>query len=77
MVIDGREEEEVEVTTRLPQGSSVSPVLFIIYVSGVHQAGEGGGAVRSLSFVDDVTCVAHSRSVREVRARLEGRQEEQ
>lgn len=44
MVIDGAE-EEIGVTTGLPQGSSVSPIIFIIYVSGVHQAGEGGGVV--------------------------------
>lgn len=39
MVIDGREEEELEATTGLPQGSLVSSILFIIYVSGVHRAG--------------------------------------
>ena len=42
MVIDGVEEEEMEVVTGLPQGSSVSPLLFIIYVRGVHRDGEGG-----------------------------------
>ena len=74
MVIDGQEEEDLEVTTGLPQGSSVSPILFIIYVSGIHQAGEGGGLarVRSLSFADDVTWIAHGSSVREVRVKLEG-----
>lgn len=48
------------------------PDPFIIYVSGVHEAGEGDGLVRSLSFVSDITWVAHGRSVREVRAKLEG-----
>lgn len=74
MVIDGREEREVEVGIGLPhgQGSSVSPILFIIYVSGVHQAGERTGSVRSLSFVDDITWIAHGRSVAEVRVKLEG-----
>ena len=72
MVIDGKEEEELEVTTGLPQGSSVSPILFIICVSGIHRAGEGEGIVRSPSFVDDVIWIAHGRSVREVRVKLEG-----
>ena len=31
-IIDGGEEEELEVSA----GSSVSPILFIIYVSGVN-----------------------------------------
>ena len=43
MVIDEKEEEEMAVTAGPPQGSSVSPILFIIYVSGVHRAGEGDG----------------------------------
>ena len=64
MVIDGKEEEETEVTTGLPQGSLVSPILFIIYVSGVHQAGEGDGAVRSLSFVDDFPIIQKFRDLR-------------
>lgn len=55
MVIDGVESEELEVNTGLPQGSSVSPILFIIYINGVHEAGDRAGLVRSLSFIDDVT----------------------
>ena len=72
MVIDRREEEDLEVTTGLPQGSLVSPILFVIYVSGVHRAGEGGGLVRSLSFVEDITWVAQGGPVREIIAKLEG-----
>lgn len=53
---------ELEVTTELPQGPSVSPIIFLIYVSRVHQAGEGGGAVRSLSFIDGITWITHGRS---------------
>ena len=71
MVIDGREEEEIEVVTGLPQGSSVSPLLFNIYISGVHEVCEAGGLVRGLSFVDDVTWVAQGRSVQEIRLKLE------
>lgn len=65
MVINGKEEEEMEIITGLPQGSSVSPILFIIYINGVHEARERGGGVRSLSFVDDVTWITHRRSVRD------------
>ena len=64
MVIDGKEEEEIEVTMGLPQGSSVSLILFIIYVGGVHRDGEGGGTVRSLSFIDDITWIARQIGTR-------------
>jgi hypothetical protein len=40
MVVDGQEGEEMEVTTGLPQGSPVSPILFAIYIAGVHSAVE-------------------------------------
>ena len=69
MVIDGVESEELEVNTGLPQGSSVSPILFI-YINGVHEARDRAGLVRSLSFIDDVTWVAQGRSVAEVRVKL-------
>ena len=71
MVIEGKEEEEIEVITGLPQGSSVSPLLFNIYISGVHEVCEMGGSVRGLSFVDDVTWIAQGRSVQEIRLKLE------
>lgn len=44
----------------------------ILFVSEVHEAGDGGGPVRSLPFVDDVTWVARGRLVAEVRTGLEG-----
>ena len=40
MSLDGQDGEGVEVTTGLPQGSPVSPVLFAIYIAEIHQAVE-------------------------------------
>ena len=56
MVVDEQEGDEMEVTTRLPQGSAVSPILFAIYIAEVHGFVESRvPGVRALSFVDDVT----------------------
>lgn len=54
--VGGQEGEEVEVTTGLPQGSPVSPVLFALHIAEIHQAVESQVEdSRGTSFVDDVT----------------------
>ena len=40
LVIDGHNNQEKEVETGIPQGSPVSPILFLIYISGVFEQGE-------------------------------------
>ena len=37
MNVNGQDGDREEITTGLPQGSPVSPVLFGIYISGVHE----------------------------------------
>lgn len=58
MTIDGHDSEDVGVTTDFPQGSLVSPILFVTYVSGVHHHVESRSQVASISFVDDITWIA-------------------
>ena len=41
MSVDGQDGEAREVTTGLPQGSPVSPVLFAIYIADIHGEVEG------------------------------------
>ena len=56
MNINGQIGDPEKIMTGLPQGSPVSPVLFGIYISGVHgevQCKVQG--VAGISFVDDVT----------------------
>jgi len=55
LVLEGREGEEHEVETGLPQGSPVAPILFTAYLSGVFDHVESAcPGIQGLSFVDDV-----------------------
>jgi hypothetical protein len=54
LVIDGYASKEVPVSSGLPQGSSVSPILFVLYVRLLVTAIESAIlGVRGLSFMDD------------------------
>jgi len=74
MSMDGREGDIMDVETGVPQRSPVSPVLFVIYLSGLfgevekeeEECGSGG-----ISFVDDVAWVVEGEDVGECTQRLE------
>ena len=72
LIIDGYENREREIETGIPQGSPVSPILFLIYISGVFdQVTETCPLVTSLSFIDDLGFIASGSSVKEVGKALE------
>jgi hypothetical protein len=66
--MDGREGDSMDVETGVPQGSLVSPVLFVIYLSElfgeVDEEEEVGGS-EGISFVDDVAWVVEGGDVGE------------
>ena len=72
LAINGEDHCIQNVRTGLPQGSPISPLLFAVYMSGVHSyvCGAGDG-VRGLSFVDDVLWLATGGSVQEISRKLE------
>ena len=73
MSVDGQDSEPLEVTTELPQGSPISPVLFAIYIADIHGAVEGQMEdCRGISFVDDITWVAKGVDLDDVVRKLEG-----
>ncbi len=56
IVIDGHINPEKEVETGIPQGSPVSPILFLIYISGVFDAVSAiSPETMSVSFMDDLS----------------------
>jgi len=73
MSMDGKEGDNMDVETEIPQGSPVSPVLLIIYLSGLfgqveHKEEECGS--EGISFVDDVAWVVEEEDVGECTQRL-------
>jgi ribonuclease HI len=72
MSVDGQDGEVREVTTGLPQGSPVSPVLFALYISEIHQAVESQVEdCRGISFVDDITWIVEGTDIEDVSCKLE------
>ena len=72
LVIDGHDNKEREIETGIPQGSPVSPILFLMYISGVfNKVSETSPLVTSLSFVDDLGFIASGSSVKEIVKALE------
>ena len=72
LVIDGHLGPEQPVNSGLPQGSPVSPILFIIYIRGVFKAIEARvPGIRPLSFADDIGLIAQGSSVGQVCAHLQ------
>ena len=72
LVIDGHNNQEKEVETGIPQGSPVSPILFLIYISGVFEQVEKElPGIVSLLFVDDLGFIASGISVKEMAKTLE------
>jgi hypothetical protein len=72
LVIDGRTGETRAIQAGLPQGSPVSPVLFILSVSALFQWLEDRyPTLQAISFVDDIGLVIECDELEEGTTRLE------
>ena len=76
LVIDGYTCPVRDIEIGVPQGSPISPILFIIYISGFFDAIEAKIPIISLSFADDIGLIAIESSIREVTKTLEQAGEE-
>jgi len=74
MSMDGNEGDSMDVEMGVPQGSPVSPVLFVIYLSGLFgqvEEKEKECESEGIFFVDDVAWVVEGEDVGECIQRLE------
>ena len=72
LVIDGYINPSCKVETGIPQGLPVSPILFLIYISGVFLEMESRlPQVTCLSFMDDLGFLAAGNSAIDIKKTLE------
>ena len=55
----------VDFNTGIPQGSPVSPILWLIYISQLFKENHSKLTVRMSSYMNDVALIAASKSVHE------------
>jgi retron-type reverse transcriptase len=71
LVIDGYTCSSKEVEAGLPQGSLISPILFVIYISGFFDYIEEKIPISTLSFADNIGIIAIESSIRDTIKTLE------
>ena len=72
LVIDGFTNPRQKVESGIPQGSPVSPILFLIYISGVFSVVEKQlPNVTCVSFVDDLGFITADQSLNKIAKTLE------
>jgi hypothetical protein len=72
MKMDSREGKVMEVTTGVPQGSPVSPILFVIYISELFKKIERSvEGTLAHSFVDEVAWVVEGDDVTQCAQRMQ------
>jgi retron-type reverse transcriptase len=71
LIIDGYTCSFKEVEAGLPQGSPISPILFVIYISGFFDYIKEKIPVSILSFADNIGIIAIESSIRDTIKTLE------
>jgi len=72
LVLNGQDGVDHEVKTGIPQGSPVSPILFMVYLSGLFEyMEEWAPGIKALSFVDDVAWTTEGATEDDISESLE------
>jgi retron-type reverse transcriptase len=71
LIIDGYTCSFKEVEAGLPQGSLISPILFVIYISGFFDYIEEKIPISTLFFADNIDIIAIKSSIRDTIKTLE------
>ena len=61
---DGNSQEITDINIRIPQGSPVSPILFLIYIRFLFNK-RINTSERILSYLDDISLAVSSNSIEE------------
>jgi hypothetical protein len=63
LIIDGKKTDRRQVDSGIPQGSPISPLLFLIYTTSLYKRIEESD-VHVIGFVNDITIYTGSRDVK-------------
>jgi hypothetical protein len=67
LTFDNNTEEFSPITTGIPQGNPISPILFLIYIKYLFKS----NSITYLSYIDDISLTAASKSYKKNIAILE------
>ena len=71
LVINGKESGKFTISAGLLQGSSLSPILFLLYIEELLSlANRPNQGVHTIGFVDDLNLLAYSKSTEQNYATL-------
>ena len=71
-MFDGEVSKPIQIQAGVPQGSPLSPILFLLYIASLYKALEKHGNLTIIGFIDDTNLLVASCNVQENCRQLEG-----
>ena len=72
LCFDGQSTEDIAVEAGVPQGSPLSPILFILYIASLYEALKRDHPMVSIvGFADDTNLLAYGRNAEACTGQLE------